>query len=91
MDFITHLPLSHGFVTIFVFVDRLSKYSYFIALPPNFTASKVVASFTKEYCRHYSIPRAIISDRNPLFMSQFWRKLLKLSGTTLKHSTTYHP
>ena len=47
MDLITHLRIFHGFVTIFVIVDRLSKYTYFISLPPTFKAAKVAISLLK--------------------------------------------
>ncbi|GJT26799.1 ty3-gypsy retrotransposon protein [Tanacetum coccineum] len=32
-----------------------------------------------------------IDDRDPIFISKFWRQLFEASGTQLKHSTTYHP
>uniref|UniRef100_A0A803L706 Integrase catalytic domain-containing protein n=1 Tax=Chenopodium quinoa TaxID=63459 RepID=A0A803L706_CHEQI len=36
-------------------------------------------------------PRSIVSDRDSIFVSQFWRGLFSLYGTDLKLSTTYHP
>jgi len=36
MDFITDLPLSYGYLVIFVIVDCLSKFAYFIPLPADF-------------------------------------------------------
>lgn len=45
MDFITHLPLSQGYTTIFVVVDRLTKTAHFGALPTTYTASKVAQLF----------------------------------------------
>ena len=39
----------------------------------------------------HGFPRAIIFDKDPLFMSHFWQELLKLNTTTLKHTTAYHP
>lgn len=33
MDFITHLPNSHGHTVIWVICDRLTKFAHFIALP----------------------------------------------------------
>ncbi|GJZ14892.1 ty3-gypsy retrotransposon protein [Tanacetum coccineum] len=38
MDFITQLPPSKGKVSIWVIVDRLSKYAHFLPLSPNYTA-----------------------------------------------------
>jgi len=36
-------------------------------------------------------PRYIITDRDPKFMSEFWRNLYDICGTELKFSTAYHP
>ena len=37
------------------------------------------------------IPRKIISDRDSIFTSSFWRELQGAVGTKLNLSTTYHP
>lgn len=39
----------------------------------------------------HSFPSSIISDRDPIFLSKFWAELFKLSSTSLKHSSAYHP
>ena len=91
MDFITGLPFSHGFTVILVVVDRLAKSAHFGALPTHFTASKTAVLFTDMVVKHHGFPRTIISDRDSIFLSSFWKKLFELSGTTLKHSTAYHP
>ena len=41
--------------------------------------------------KHHGVPSTIISDRDPRFMSSFWRSLFSLTGTRLGVSTAYHP
>jgi len=91
MDFMTHLPSSSGFTTILVIVDRFSKGVHLGALPSHYTAFKVANLFLNIVCKLHGFPRSIISDRDPIFVSSFWRELFRLSGTTMRMSTTYHP
>jgi len=37
------------------------------------------------------MPENIISDRDSLFTSVFWKRLHELVGTKLRMSSTYHP
>ncbi|XP_058757457.1 uncharacterized protein LOC131630720 [Vicia villosa] len=91
MDFITHLPNSFGHTVIWVICDRLTKFSHFLALPTKFTAKDLAMRFSVEVARLHGTPKSIISDRDPLFLSNFWREFFKIQGTTLKYSTAYHP
>ena len=91
LDFITGLPNSQGNTAILVVVDRFSKGAHFGALPPNYSAHKVAVIFLDMICKHHGLPRSLISDRDPIFISSFWRELFKLSGTKLRMSTAYHP
>lgn len=91
LDFITGLPKSKGFDAVLVVVDRLSKYGHFIPLKHPYTARKVAELFTKEIVRLHGVPLTIVSDRDPLFISLFWKELFRLQGTVLKMSSSYHP
>ncbi|GJU25629.1 ty3-gypsy retrotransposon protein [Tanacetum coccineum] len=91
MDFITGLLASKGLTIILVVVDRFSKYAHFGTLPTNFNAPKVAKIFMEIVVKHRGFAKTIISDRDPIFMSKFWKKLCEASGTRLNHSTTYHP
>ena len=90
MDFITVLPVSRGMTTILVVVDHLSKYIHLGALPANFTAAKVAELFMEIVVKHHGFPKSIVSDRDPIFVSTFWRRLFELSGTKLSMSSSYH-
>jgi hypothetical protein len=91
IDFITGLPKARGYEAILVVVDRLSKYSHFIPLKHPYTARSLAEVFSKEIVKLHGIPLSIVSDRDPIFMSSFWREIFKMQGTQLKMSTTYHP
>ncbi|XP_058733354.1 uncharacterized protein LOC131604963 [Vicia villosa] len=91
MDFITHLPNSFGHTVIWVICDRLTKFFHFLALPTNFTAKDLASRFSVEIYRLHGNPKSIVSDRDPLFLSSFWKEFFKKQGTTLKYNTSYHP
>lgn len=79
------------FDTILVVVDRLSKYGHFMAVHSPFTTRDIARIFIREVVRLHGFPRTIISDKNHIFLSNFWSKLFKALGITLKFSLTYHP
>lgn len=78
MDFITGLPKVKGVDSIFVVVDRLSKYAHFIPIKHPYTARAVVEIFAKEVVRFHGVPKSILSDRDPIFVRNFWKESFKL-------------
>ena len=85
MDFIASLPRSKGYTTVRVVVNRYSKYAHFGPLPTSHTALQVAGLFHSMVIRLHGIPWSIISDRDPLFTSKFWKKkIFELMGTKLR-------
>lgn len=91
MDFVEGLPRSGNADCILVIVDKFTKYGHFIPLSHPYTALSVAQCFLNEVYRLHGFPSAIISDRDPVFTSQFWQHLFCLSATELKLSSSYHP
>jgi hypothetical protein len=91
IDFIEGLPTSGHVNCIMVIVDKFSKFSHFIPLHHPFLAQKVTQVFLDNIFRLHGLPTHIISDRDPIFTSQFWRELFHLAQVQLCMSTAYHP
>jgi hypothetical protein len=91
MDFIEGLPKSEGFNTILVILDRFSKYAHFLLLKHPFSAKKVAQVVLDMVVRLHGMPQYIVSVRDKIFTSDFWRELFKLHNNTLVTSTAYHP
>lgn len=91
MDFITGLPKSCGKDVIFVVVDRFSKSAHFMTLSHPFTAIQVAQVYLDNVCKLHGWPRSIVSDRDLVFVSTFWKSLFDIQGTQFCMSSAYHP
>nr|GEU31245.1 hypothetical protein [Tanacetum cinerariifolium] len=91
MDFIEKLPTSHGKSMILVVVDRLSKYAHFIPLTHPFTASQVTQVFLNQVYKLHGLPESIVSDKDKVFISNFWKALFAELKFKLKLSTACYP
>ena len=91
MDFIEELPKSRGKDTVLVVVDRLSKYAHFLALSHPFSAATVAQLYFEHIFRLHGLPKTIVSDRDKVFLSHFWKELFSLMKVSLHMSYAYHP
>ena len=91
MDFIGPLPLDQGHDCILTITDRLSSDIRIIPTSTKLTAKDLaVLFFDKWYCEN-GLPSDIVSDRDKLFMSSFWKHLTLLTGISCKASSSFHP
>ncbi|EDR02339.1 reverse transcriptase-RNase H-integrase [Laccaria bicolor S238N-H82] len=91
IDFIGPLPEDENKNCIITFTDRLGSDVQLVATRTDITAENLaILFFDKWYCEN-GLPADIVSDRDKLFISRFWRALHKLTGIKLKLSTSYHP
>jgi hypothetical protein len=92
MDFIVGLPRTAiGFDSIWVIIDRVTKIAHFLPVKTSYP----VLTYAQIYIAHilslHGIPKTIVSDRGPQFVSKFWEELHKSLGTKLLHNSAYHP
>jgi len=91
VDFIVELPEAHGYDAIMCVVDSLSKRAHFIPTNTTITSLGTARLFLANSWRLHGLPRSVISDRGPQFVSEFTRELYRLLGIQLAATTAYHP
>lgn len=91
MDFVEGPPKSQGYSVIFVVVDRLTKYAHFLAIKHPYTAATIAQTFMDNVVKLHGLPQSIVTDRDTIFVSSFWKELFKLYQVNLKLSSAYHP
>jgi hypothetical protein len=96
MNFITKLPalVKSGtkikYNSIFIVTDKLTKYRYFILYSEKATAQNLAYIFNRYIISQHGIPQQIISDKDKLFISKFWKSLIDQLDVRHKLSTAYY-
>ena len=92
MDFITGLPMTwRQHDSIMVVVDKLTKATHFIPVKSTHKTDDITKIFMKEIFKLHGFSKAIVSNRDAKFTSNFWKGLFADLGTKLNFSTAYHP
>jgi transposase InsO family protein len=73
-----------------VVVDKFTKYAHFLPLSHPYTALDVATTFMSNIFKPHGLPQAIVSDRDKIFTSNFWKELFQRLGTDLHMSSAYH-
>lgn len=91
MDFIEELPESSGFNSIFVIVDRFTKFAHFVPTRTDISSLEMAKLLVSNVFSKHGVPEDIVSDRGSKFTSVFWEQLTKALGIQRNLSTAYHP
>ena len=91
LDFITGLPEVDGYDAILTVVCTLTKMAHFIPTTSNINAKQLAKLFMTNVYRLHGLPRYLIGDRDSLYTSEFFTKLMQQLRTKLCLSTAYHP
>lgn len=92
MDFIMGLPrTAKRFDSIWVIIDRLTKIANFLPVEIDHPVVVYAQLYIARILSLHGVPKKIVSDRGPQFVSKFWEELHKSLGTKLLHSLAYHP
>jgi hypothetical protein len=91
MDFIGPLPINEGYDCILTITDCLGADIRIVPTKTTITAKDLaIIFFNTWYCEN-GLPNDIVCDHDKIFVSRFWKVLMKLTGVKLKMWSTYHP
>jgi transposase InsO family protein len=93
MDFVCGLPpVAGGYDRVLTVVDRgLTKRAHFIKCKSTHTAEHIAQLFLDYVYVHHGVPTSIITDQDPLFMSNFYKGLMSKLKVTMQPGAVYHP
>ncbi|MBW0571067.1 hypothetical protein O181_110782 [Austropuccinia psidii MF-1] len=93
MDWVTGLVPGgkENFNAFSIIVDRFRKSMRCLPFHKEDTAMDTSLLFWNNIISTCGVPKIIISDRDPMFISEFWTNLHDMLGTKFSISTAYHP
>ena len=71
-------------------IDKFTKYIHLILYNKGFTAKQTAYIILDRIIRYHGIPESIISDRDKIFKSNFWKTLILEIDTKIKLLIIYY-
>jgi len=87
VDFVMELPLFSGHEAVMTVVDLVLKWVHFIPTHMTVTAEGAARLFLYQVWKLHSLPKYVVSDRGPQFITRFTRELYRLPGIKLASFT----
>ncbi|SGY26736.1 BQ5605_C018g08765 [Microbotryum silenes-dioicae] len=91
LDFVGPLIPSNGNDALLMVTDCLSGYVRLTPCQTTDDAATTAKRFFDGWYQYFGMPRVLISDRDKLFTSEFWKAYMDRMGTKLAMSTAFHP
>ena len=95
IDFVGPLPESSNrtgsYDMICVIIDLLTSMVHVVPSSQSYCVSDVAELIFDSVYKLHGLPERIISDRDSLFTSKFWKRLHRLLNTKLQLSSAFHP
>ena len=90
-DFIVQLPESRGKDAIWVVADHTLKEAHFIPITSDIDTEQTIDLYLNHVWKLHGLPKKMISDRGPQFVSKLMKGLFERLGIEGATSTAYHP
>jgi hypothetical protein len=90
-DFIVQLPKSRGYDAIWVVADHTLKEAHFVPCKSDIDTEQTINLYINHIWKLHGLPKKMISDRGPQFVSKLMKGLFKRLGIDGATSTAYHP
>ena len=85
------LPLSSGHNAVMIVVELVSKRVHFIPTHTMVIVEGAARLFLHQVWKLHDLPKCVVSDRGPQFITRFTRELYHLLGIKLASSIAWHP
>lgn len=70
--------MSKGYSVIMMVIDKFNEYSHFVHLSRPYTVVNIAQQFIDHILKLHGIPQSIVSDRDAVFTSLFWKEIFRL-------------
>ena len=90
VDLVGPLPPSSGFSYLLTAIDRTTRWPEAFPLT-DITASSCAQAFIAGWVSRFGVPLHMTTDRGRQFTSALWDAMATTLGTSLHHTTSYHP
>jgi hypothetical protein len=90
LDYLTHLRESIGFKSVVIVADDLTRMAHFLPCTKTVTAEETATLFLHGVYRFRVLPRVLVSDRDPKFVSGFLQTIWRCLGTRVNVSSSRH-